>query len=215
MAGIIPDPTALTRLPGLKSTTNSMKIEYETDKMGESEQCGNTALAHISDLSGGHQLPDQNSTTRLVPLLHSDKCAIVDAVDYELIMQRQWRARKFSKGYTLYAMSLTLLMHRVITGTPKGLEVDHIDGNGLNNSRSNLRIVTRSLNGLNKKMQSNNTSGHRGVSWDKINKRWTASAQKEGKTIRFGRFKDKADAIKAVEHGAKQLFGEFYITRPS
>lgn len=99
---------------------------------------------------------------------------LIDAADLPLIEKRSWRLHKCKDGH-LYARatesvdgaSRTLLMHRVLmeleTGDP--LEVDHRDGNGLNNTRMNLRIATRAQNAKNRKPQANR-HGFKGVMWD-------------------------------------------------
>lgn len=79
---------------------------------------------------------------------------------------------------------------------PNG-EIDHIDGNGLNNRLSNLRVVTRKENAHNQRLHSHNTSGVCGVSYDTRGKRWVAVIYVESKRIHLGRFRGKSDAEKA------------------
>jgi hypothetical protein len=67
-----------------------------------------------------------------------------------------------------------------------GLEVDHINMDGLDNRRANLRICTHQENNLNKKISRNNTSGYKGVSWDKWHKKWRSYISVNGKMIRLG-----------------------------
>jgi len=66
-------------------------MQRSSDIMGESEQCGNTALTHLSDLLGGHRLPDQDSTTRSIPITKGYS-VIVDAADFEWLSQSKWQA---------------------------------------------------------------------------------------------------------------------------
>jgi hypothetical protein len=91
--------------------------------------------------------------------------AIVDDEDYEYLMQWVWRA-KCRAGETIYAVGRrwALGMHRVIIGAGDGEEVDHINGNGLDNRKVNLRLCSRAENSRNRRKQKNNTSGFRGVS---------------------------------------------------
>jgi hypothetical protein len=86
-------------------------------------------------------------------------------------------------------------MHRQITGAVAGEETDHINRDGLDNRRRNLRIVTRSQNGFNRGIQCNNTSGEIGVVWHRRNKKWQAQAMIERKMRYLGQFSNKADAI--------------------
>lgn len=104
-------------------------------------------------------------------------------------------------------------VHRIIwlmqTGDwPKG-EIDHIDGDGLNNSWRNLRDVTHSQNMMNAAVRSDSTSGFKGVSYDKQRERWYAYINVEGKRKMLGRHKTKQEAIAARKSAQDALFGEF------
>lgn len=87
--------------------------------------------------------------------------------------------------------------------------IDHIDGNKTNNSIENLRECTQSQNMMNSKLSSSNTSGVKGVFWNKRNKRWIASIRVGSDPICLGRFKSKAMAIACIEKARKELHGEF------
>jgi hypothetical protein len=94
----------------------------------------------------------------------------------------------------------------------KGYVVDHIDGDSLNNKRSNLRQITRQQNGLNKKTPTTNTSGHIGVRFDKKRDRWKALVSYEGKS--YSKYlNNKHDAIIWRYTKEKELFGEFMRDR--
>lgn len=89
-------------------------------------------------------------------------------------------------------------LHRVVMKCPKGLYVDHISGDKLDNRRSNLRICTNQVNGLNRtRLNKNNKSGERGIYWDKVNSCWSVQIKFNYKAKRIGRFKDLVEAIKA------------------
>jgi len=94
----------------------------------------------------------------------------------------------------------------------KGMVIDHIDRDGFNNRLSNLRVCTESQNRCNSKMHSNNTSGHRGVSWHPQNREWRAAIWVNGRSFHSKTFKNIQDAIKWREEHAKQLHGEFAST---
>jgi hypothetical protein len=104
-------------------------------------------------------------------------------------------------------------VHRVVFALANGrdpypMEVDHIDMNPLNNHPSNLRTATRSQNASNKGIQSNNTSGIRGVTWCKRTGSWMAQIGLNKRTIFLGRFKDIQEAA-AARIAALHLHGEF------
>ena len=88
-------------------------------------------------------------------------------------------------------------------------EVDHIDNNKTNNNAYNLRWCTHSENGQNKGIQSNNTTGTKGIYYRKDNKNWRAIIQHNGVSINLGHFKTKEEAIYARKKKANELFGLF------
>jgi len=103
-------------------------------------------------------------------------------------------------------------MHRQIIGKiPIGKEVDHINHNGFDNRRCNLRICSRSQNAKNSKIRKNNTSGYNGVTFDKRAKKWRAQIWKDNCRIHIGLFEDKKIAARAVDKKAVELFGEFAV----
>jgi hypothetical protein len=95
---------------------------------------------------------------------------------------------------------------------PNG-DIDHIDNNRLNNKISNLREATRSQNLQNKKMQSNNTSGYIGVSYDKARDKWDARLKVFGKQICLGLFETAEEASKAYQDKASEYYKEFKFNR--
>ncbi|WP_252233758.1 HNH endonuclease [Clostridium sp. ZS1] len=82
-------------------------------------------------------------------------------------------------------------MHRFIMNPPSNKLIDHINGNKLDNRKCNLRIVNKSQNAMNSKKPKNNTSGVKGVYWDKRSKKWEASIQVNMKKKSLGYFKNK------------------------
>ena len=108
-----------------------------------------------------------------------------------------------------------LYIHRLIMDAPKGMDVDHINGNPLDNRKSNLRICTHAENQRNKGAYKNNTSGYKGVSWYKRDKKWIAGIKHNNKGIYIGLFEDKEEAARAYDKKAKELHGEFaYLNFP-
>lgn len=102
-------------------------------------------------------------------------------------------------------------LHRFLMGclTNDGKIVDHIDGNTLNNQRSNLRICSAEGNAQNRGKNVNNSSGYKGVTWDKVNRKWMAQVQHKGKSIKLGRFNTPEEAHQAYIRKVVELHGEF------
>jgi hypothetical protein len=121
-----------------------------------------------------------NDAVRYIALTKG-KFAIVDAADYERLSRCKWTASRC--GVKRYAArkskGRTILMHRELMDPPKGMDVDHIDGNGLNNTRSNLRICTRRQNLCNRR-PSGGTSRHKGVHYRKQIGKYAASIKSRG-----------------------------------
>ena len=91
----------------------------------------------------------------------------------------------------------------------KGKEIDHIDGNPLNNRVENLREATSSQNSCNAKTQKNNTSGHKGILWDKKREKWLVRITLEKKHFYLGRYENLEEAIQVVMSERARLHGEF------
>jgi len=166
----------------------------------------------------GRQKPPSpdDSGVRLIPLTQG-KFAIVDADDYERLAKYKWHAYK--NGSTYYASRTSankkIIMHREIMQAPKGLLVDHIEGNGLNNRKSNLRLCTRVQNARNKRPKHNGSSRYKGVYWHISYRKWAANIRCNGKQKYLGRFDDEIEAAVAYDRKAELLFGEFaYLNFP-
>lgn len=136
--------------------------------------------------------------------------ATVDAVDYERLFTHKWYATH--GGYAARGDGNGILpMHRVIMGLQKGdkLEVDHIDHNPLNNQRSNLRIVTKSQNQMNRSLGVNNTSGITGIHWDKIRSKWVVQVRHNKTLVYKKRFDSYKDAVAARKAAIQLAYGEY------
>ncbi len=124
-----------------------------------------------------------------------------------------WHVRKMKSG-TMYAYGQTwegrkainVEMHRFIMNAPQDMDVDHIDGNGLDNRKLNLRNVPHSVNMNNMKLTKANRSGVAGVGWFKQYNQWRARTVWQGKEHHLGYFDDKEEAVQAVRH-FKELHG--------
>jgi len=106
----------------------------------------------------------------------------------------------------------TYLAHRIIFLMHHGYlpeQIDHIDGNGLNNDIENLRAANHGQNQHNKGTQKNNTSGFKGVSWDNRTQKWQAQIKLDGKAHHLGRFDTLEAAHEAYKAAATKLHKEF------
>lgn len=141
--------------------------------------------------------------------------AIVDDEDYELVSSIKWYAQRVKRNNTFsyYADNRTgknnIRMHRIIMGvTDKNILVDHRDGNGLNNCRSNLRICTQAQNVRNmRNLKRSSTSKYKGVRWK--SGKYEASVEMYEKCYYCGRFTNEEEAALAYNKKASELFGEF------
>jgi hypothetical protein len=154
------------------------------------------------------------SDTRLIPLTQG-KSAIVDAADYDRLAPLKWHAHlKRNRWYVVHSeyqngKIIKIPMHRLVMDAPKGLQVDHKDGDGLNNSRSNLRLATHQQNQWNRGKYKVSTSGIKGVYWYAKTSKWTAKIRVNGKLINLGYFAQKDVAAQVYAEAAKKYHGEF------
>jgi len=148
--------------------------------------------------------------------LTQGKVALVDDEDYEELSRYKWFAQK--GGRSFYAgrklprncgKQPAELMHRQIMNCPHDMEIDHINGTGLDNRKINLRICTRAQNRRNLKKYKNNTSGYKGVNWKESEQNWQSRINVNKKEKYLGSFNSKEAAAKAYNVAAKELFGEF------
>jgi hypothetical protein len=141
--------------------------------------------------------------------------ALVDDEDYaRVVAATSWHA--YRCGKTFYAKRKVRLvadgprvnqhLHTFLTGWPL---VDHINRNGLDNRRVNLREATKQQNGANRGLQSNNTSGFKGVTWNKECRSWQAKIAVSGVTRYLGLFSTPEKAARAYDTAAKDSYGEF------
>lgn len=140
--------------------------------------------------------------------------AYVDDIDYKKISAHKWRFQV--GGYARTGSATTkqtpISMHRLVMDAPKGVEVDHIDGNPLNNQRGNLRLCNRNENKANTRIIKTNTTGYKGVS--KHKGRWQASIRVHNILIYLGRYDTKHEAAHTYNVVAEQIFGDFAWLNP-
>lgn len=165
-----------------------------------------------------------------IPLTSKDggDMAIVDAEDMRRLSEHGWHRRAFAtNGHTetVYAHRgdyssgklQTVKMHREIFGDiPEGLEVDHINGDGRDNRKENLRLVTRSQNAQNQRKTTKPTaSKYKGVSYMQpyskktLANPWVAKICKDYQRMHIGSFATEEEAALAYNEKAKELHGEY------
>ncbi len=148
------------------------------------------------------------SESETIPLSQNE-FAIVDTEDLRLLDEHKWSLSKTTR--VNYAKRLagkkSVYMHRVIMNAPAGMQIDHINGNGLDNRRVNLRLCNNRQNQQNARKRKNTASQFKGVDWH--GKRWRARIRVNGKQIGIGRFKSEFLAAEAYDQKAVELFGEF------
>lgn len=145
--------------------------------------------------------------------LSQGKVALIDDEDYDLVKHIKWTAHAEKKLYyaTGHYKNKAYKMHRVIMGiTDPKIIVDHKNGDGLNNTRSNLRIATTAQNIANGRPRMGFTSKYKGVHWDRFTGKWRVQVQsKEDGIKRLGRFGNEVHAALAYNEVAAKIHGEF------
>ncbi len=145
--------------------------------------------------------------------------AIVDPADYERLSEHKWHIVG-ARG-TFYAVRNTgqrigekrvvLKMHRAVLEVPDGMFVDHINHNGLDNRRANLRPATQAQNARNRRKvhRDNYHSKYKGLTWYKSQNRWAVRIMVDNKSKFIGYFDNELDAAKAYDTAAKKYHGQF------
>jgi hypothetical protein len=164
---------------------------------------------------------------KTVPLygkVAAGRVALVDDADYDLVMQHRWnvqeRTRPNGSKIGPYAFTsdcgsdrtVIVWLHRLLM--PGVAQVDHEDGDGLNNQRSNLRPATNMQNHANERKTRTyggrpTSSRFKGVYWHKAAGKWLAQIGADGKHRYLGLFADEAEAARAYDAAAREAFGEF------
>ena len=156
--------------------------------------------------------------------LTQNKVALVDDSDYEWLNQWKWYALKGRTTYYAYReinlgsgtrenrKRTSTSIHQMIMNTPTGQQVDHINHNGLDNRKANLRICTSMQNSQNARKRKGCTSKYKGVYWASQIKRWRARIQHKKQVVALGCYKTEIEAARVYDKNAKELFGEFANT---
>lgn len=150
-------------------------------------------------------------------LLSSGKITFVDEEDYQRVIQYNWwsQIRKNNVWYAKVRMRLPggerrlVSLHRFIMNCHSDDQIDHIDHDGLNNCKDNLRICTASQNRQNERKRNNTSSQFKGVCWDRNRRMWLARIKVDKKLYNLGRFNSEQQAAKVYDLAAIKHFGPF------
>ncbi|SRR6266403_1282493 len=153
-----------------------------------------------------------NKSYRLIPLTQGQN-AIVDAEDFDWLNRWNWAACWDSRNKSFYAYRKTkhIYMSRVVLKCRSNKEVDHKNHDTLDNRKENLRKCTHAKNCRNRKKHQNNTSGRKGVTWQKKCEKWQARIGIDNRRIYLGVFKKLEDAAKAYDQASILYHGEFGV----
>ncbi len=145
-------------------------------------------------ITGGH-----------VVLIDEEDLGLINSYNKWKLSKRGYpQSRKMINYKTKYTY-----MHRLIMNCPEGSQVDHINGNKLDNRKCNLRICAHKDNCKNRPKPINNTSGHKGVSFSKCRNKWIAVIVSNKKRYYLGSFVNKEDAILAYRSACLEMHGEY------
>lgn len=146
--------------------------------------------------------------------LSKGKFAIISECDYELVSQIEWHAKRDGRRY--YACGWVgphesrklVKLHRFILNPPDDMEVDHINGNGLDCRRENMRVCTKTQNMRNRR-KFKGVSRYKGVDWYGRSNKWRARIRVNGKLLHLGYFEEESAAARAYDLAAIEHFGRF------
>ena len=130
----------------------------------------------------------------------------IDDEDYPIVLQHTWHCSHYGYIATRHNGSI-LFLHRLIMNTPNEIKTDHINGNKLDNQKSNLRVCTTAQNSRNRKKKPGCSSKYKGVYWDKF--KWHSQITYNFKTMHLGLFNNEEEAAMAYNIKATEFFGEY------
>lgn len=146
---------------------------------------------------------------------HCDLCVIVDDDKLAELTRWPWWRLVTANEQTVYAYTrisgMHITMHRLLMNSPVGLQIDHINRNGLDNRLENLRLATPTQNRRNGSLQSNNSIGLKGVRFTRagLSKPYRATIYVQRRQIHLGSYATPEEAAAAYDRAAVELFGDF------
>jgi len=143
--------------------------------------------------------------------IHPNKSVLIDLDDLAKVSAHSWCIA--GKGRVRARVSTKrIYLHRFIMSPPSGSVVDHVNGDPLDNRKTNLRICSPAENAKNRSKNKISSSSYKGVRWHKVTARWCAVIKSNGKQYWLGLFKNEKDAALAYDSAARRLHGEFAKT---
>lgn len=179
--------------------------------------CGKTAEVRSCSLRSGHtkscgRCPVNSYTVKgniTVGKTATGKEFIFDTVFLPLVTKYTWHLDERNCVRTIVDGSKSLRLHTLIMGYVTDLQIDHINNDPSDNRKENLRVVNQQQNIFNNSIRADNTSGFKGVSFNKKAKKYQATIVLNGKSNYLGLFKTALEAAKAYNQKAIELFGEY------
>ena len=159
----------------------------------------------------------EDGTYAIVELTQG-QVTLVDIEDLPIIAEYQWNASWNPDRKSYYATAnirlpsgkkTSIRLNRLVMNAQHPFVVDHINTVTLDNRKSNLRICTKSENGMNRGKQSNNTTGHKGICFSKSKNRYVVHIKKDGKSKYIGGYENYEDAVIAHEQALEKMHGDF------
>jgi hypothetical protein len=206
----------------IKKLMSLPKQKCKVDNCNEIALYNGYCKRHHSQLRSYGKILERTKFDKNEIILHEDYAEIVlyniknkpiDKVKVDLENLENLRQYKWMINYHGYAVGrvngIMKQMHRVILNAPKDMIIDHINRNTLDNRKNNLRICNKSQNAMNSKIPSDNTSGAKGVYWNKRYSKWEVRICLKGHNKFLGYFEDKQDAIEARRKAELKYFGEY------
>lgn len=146
----------------------------------------------------------------IVKFFIKGKKVLINLEDLKKVQRTRWHLANTGYPSSVF-LGKRMLLHNLILQVKVGLVVDHVNRNKLDNRKNNLRLVTPKENCRNGSLPKTNTSGYRGVTWCKKDKRWKARLSLNDRTINLGQFKDIKDAVTARKVGEIKYWGKNYL----